>query len=118
MILPLKFYLDEMVPLDLAFILKEHGYDVLTAKDAGMLGKSDAEQIEYATSQGRTLLSFNIGDFVLLHKEWIREGRMHKGIIVSPEIRLSVLIKLSLRLLASINDGEVDGHLRYLQEFQ
>lgn len=114
----LRFYLDEMIPLDLALILKQYGYDVLTARDAGMLGKSDAEQLEYSTSGERAILTFNIGDFVLLHREWECKGRTHKGIIVSPETKLSVLIRLSLRLLASTNDGEIDGHLRYLQEFQ
>ena len=115
---PLKLYLDEMIPLDLALILRQYGYNVLTAKDAGMLGKSDSEQLEFSTSEGRAILTFNIGDFIKLHNEWIDLNRKHKGIIVSPEIKISVLIKLSLRLLAVISNGEIDNQLRFLQEFQ
>ena len=115
---PLKLYLDEMIPLDLALILRQYGYNVLTAKDAGMLGKSDSEQLEFSTSEGRAIITYNIADFMRLHKECLKQNRKHKGIIVSPEIKISVLIKLSLRLLAVISNGEIDNQLRFLQEFQ
>ena len=39
----IKLYLDEMIPIDLALILKQFNHDVLSAKDAGMLGKTDLE---------------------------------------------------------------------------
>jgi uncharacterized protein with PIN domain len=35
--LTIKLYLDEMVPTDLARVLRQYGYDVVTAQEAGML---------------------------------------------------------------------------------
>jgi predicted nuclease of predicted toxin-antitoxin system len=45
-------YLDEDVPVQVAEILRGHGYDVRTARDGGMLGTSDSEQLAYAAEQG------------------------------------------------------------------
>jgi uncharacterized protein with PIN domain len=47
--LTIKLYLDEMVPTDLARVLRQYGYDVVTAQEAGMLGKTDVEHLEYAS---------------------------------------------------------------------
>lgn len=112
-----NLYLDEMIPLDLALVLRQYGYNVLTAKDAGMLGKNDKEQLEFSVSYGRTILTFNISDFVRLHHHWLQAGKKHKGIVVSPEIKISALVKLCLKFLATINEGEIDNQIRYLQEF-
>jgi len=89
----------------------------LSAKDVGMLGKTDLEQFAFAAAQGRAILTFNIGDFTKLHRAWLEEGRRHKGIIISPEIKIAELIRLTLKLLAVTKDGEIDNQLRFLQEF-
>ncbi|MFA4828847.1 MAG: DUF5615 family PIN-like protein [Thermodesulfovibrionales bacterium] len=115
---PIRLYLDEMIPVDLILILKQYNYDILSAKDAGMLGKSDLEQLAFAVSQNRAILTFNIGDFTGLHKSWLIENKSHKGIIVSPEIKITELIKLTLKLLAVTGDSGIDNQLRFLQEFQ
>ncbi|MDA8339701.1 MAG: DUF5615 family PIN-like protein [Nitrospiraceae bacterium] len=113
----IKLYLDEMIPIDLTLILKQYNYDVLSARDAGMLGKNDLEQLVFTASQGRAILTFNIGDFTRLHKSWLVKNKLHKGIIVSPEIKTIELARLTLRLLAVTRDGEIDNQLRFLQEF-
>jgi hypothetical protein len=48
----------------LLLALRARGVDVISAADAGMLGVSDLEQLDYATSQKRVLFSFNRGDFI------------------------------------------------------
>lgn len=52
---------------------------MVTAQEAGMLGKEDPDHLEYASAQGRAILTFNIGDFVRLHKSWHEEGKLHGG---------------------------------------
>jgi uncharacterized protein with PIN domain len=113
----LKLYLDEMIPPDLTLILKQYGYDILTAKDAGMLGKSDEEQLKFSASKGRTILTFNIKDFVKLHNQWSDQGRGHNGIVISPEIKIGKLVPLCLKLLESTSDKEIKNQIRFLQEF-
>lgn len=114
---PVSLYLDEMIPAVLAVILRQYGYDVLTAKEADMLAKSDEEQLIFAASNRKAIITFNIKDFVLLHQSWFSEGKKHFGIIVSPEIRISKLIHLCLRLLGRTESKDLINQLRFLQEF-
>jgi hypothetical protein len=43
--------------------LRARGVDVITALDADMIERKDAEHLDYATQQGRVLCTFNAGDF-------------------------------------------------------
>ncbi len=113
---PVSLYLDEMIPAVLAVVLRQYGYDVLTAKEAGMLAKSDEEQLAFAASNRKAIITFNIKDFVLLHQLRLSEGKKHFGIIVSPEIRISKLIHLCLRLLGRTESKDLINQLRFLQE--
>jgi predicted nuclease of predicted toxin-antitoxin system len=116
----IKLYLDEMIPTDLATVLRQYGYDVATTQEVGMLGKDDSDQLEYASAQGRAILTFNMGDFAKLHRSWHEEGKHHAGIIVSPELemrRFRELLRLCLRLLDQAAPEEIADRLCYLQEF-
>ena len=55
-----------------------------------MLGRSDSEQLDYATLQGRVLYTFNRGDFYRLHTQYLIEGKSHKGIILALQQRYSI----------------------------
>jgi predicted nuclease of predicted toxin-antitoxin system len=114
---PIRLYLDEMIPVVLAVVLRQYGYDVLSAKQANMFGKSDEEQLAFAVSDRRAIITFNIKDFVLLHHSWLSEGKEHFGIIVSPEIRISKLIHLCLRFLGRTESKALLNQLHFLQEF-
>jgi predicted nuclease of predicted toxin-antitoxin system len=114
---PIRLYLDEMIPVSLAVVLRQYGYDVLAAKETNMFGKSDEEQLDFAVSNRMVIITFNIKDFVLLHQSWISEGKKHFGIIVSPEIRISKLIHLCLRLLGRTESKDLIDQLHFLQEF-
>jgi uncharacterized protein with PIN domain len=76
---PIRLYLDEMIPVVLAVVLRQYGYDVFSAKEANMFGKSDEEQLAFAVSKRRAIMTFNIKDFVLLHRSWLSEGKEHFG---------------------------------------
>ncbi|MEW6419237.1 MAG: DUF5615 family PIN-like protein [Nitrospirota bacterium] len=54
---PIRLYLDEMIPVVLALILRQHGYDVLAAKEVNMFGKSDEEQLAFAVSNRRAIIT-------------------------------------------------------------
>ena len=79
-------YLDENVNLQVAAILRAAGYDVTSAREAGMLHASDDRQLEYATSQGRVLYTQDQGDYRQLARRWAAEGRHHAGIFSSASI--------------------------------
>ncbi|NER23810.1 MAG: hypothetical protein F6J96_24530 [Symploca sp. SIO1C2] len=87
----LALYLDED-SMDQALVaaLRARGVDVITATEAGMLGYSDSEQLDYATRQGRVLYTFNRGYFYRLHTQYLTEGKVHSGIILAPQQRYSI----------------------------
>jgi len=60
-----ELYLDEDVSVLVAELLRSHGFDALTSREADQLGKSDDEQLAYAVSQSRAVLSHNRTESVL-----------------------------------------------------
>ena len=47
--------------------LRGRGVDVLTILDAAKTSATDEEQLEFATSQGRSIYTLNVDDFCRLH---------------------------------------------------
>ncbi len=79
----IKLYLDEDAQAEnLLKSLRRHKVDVLTTDEAEMKGWSDLEQIEFATSQNRTIYTFNVRDFLPLHYEFLQNNQTHSGIIL------------------------------------
>jgi hypothetical protein len=70
--------------------LRARGVDLLTTIEAGKSGASDAEQLGFATEQGRVIYTFNVDDFARLHRDILQHGRSHAGIVVIPEQRYSI----------------------------
>jgi predicted nuclease of predicted toxin-antitoxin system len=52
-------YLDEDVDVLVASLLRSRGFEATTAHQARQLGKSDAEQLQYAVSQSAAILTHN-----------------------------------------------------------
>ena len=101
----IALYLDEDVATLLANLLRAKGFDALTAREAGMLSRSDREQLAFATARGRTVFTHNRADFDELAKEFAAAGLPHAGIISAArnpvhEIlrRLLVILDTSLRM--------------------
>ena len=51
----LRFYLDENMDPEIANQLVRHGIYALAAREAGMLEKSDMEQLRFAAGRGRVI---------------------------------------------------------------
>lgn len=74
----LKFITDECVGLPTITLLRKLGYSVVTAKEAGICGKSDFEILKLAIKEKRILVTEDI-DFgnILLYPP-----KLHHGIIL------------------------------------
>ena len=67
----LRLYMDEdSMDQDVVRALRVRGIDVLTGLEAGMTGYADHEYLALASSQGRVLCTYNVGDFSALHAEY------------------------------------------------
>ena len=64
-----RLYLDENVALEVAARLKAGGFDVVSARDFGMLRADDPEHLEYAARDQRILLTHDTGDFSSITKQ-------------------------------------------------
>ena len=73
----MSLYADEDFDHRVVARLHALGHDIVTVMDAGRRGLSDADQLAYATAQGRILITFNRADYHALH----RLGAAHAGIV-------------------------------------
>lgn len=80
----MKYYLDEDLSPKIAALLKKEGLDAVSAHDVEMVQASDAEQLEYATHQGRCLVTRNRNDFIALTVRYFNEHRRHFGVLIVP----------------------------------
>ncbi len=110
--------LDEDVRVLLAEILRQRGYDAVHVLEVGRGGKSDPEQLAYAVSQGRAMLTHNIRDHLRLARTYQARGKEHHGIIVSDQVPLRELLRRTLRCLSRYTAEEILNRVIWLQDFK
>jgi hypothetical protein len=113
----IRLYLDEdSMDGDLIQALRARGLDVESALEAGMVNRSDAAHLEYATGQSRVLFSFNVRDFNRLHGEFLGSGRSHAGIIVARQQQFSVgeRMRRLLKLVAAHSSEDMKNRIEFL----
>jgi hypothetical protein len=79
----IELYVDEDVDVLIAQLLRVRGFIVVTTQGAGQLRNSEAEQLAYAVSQHKTLLTHNRVDFEALTQTYVAAGQPHDGIILA-----------------------------------
>lgn len=111
----IQLYLDEDVSVLFAQLLRPHGFDVLTTREAQQLGAADVAQLQYATAHQRTLLTHNRVDYERLHAAVIEKQQPHIGILVAS--RRASDFELARRILTFLNHftaEEMVNQLLYL----
>ena len=109
----IELYLDEDVSVLVADLLRARGF-VATTHQAGRLGCSDAEQLEYAVSQQKCLLMHNRADFEALARAYFAAGRTHHGIIIAVRRSPHALVSRLLLILNHVTTDEMQNQLRYI----
>lgn len=117
-----RLYLDEDITPLLARLLREHGHDVISCRDVGATGLTDEDQLAQATELGRAILSSNYADFIRISLECARDGRSHRGIIVSYHQivvdEINDAVELVSRLMAEIDGGNLANCCYRLDDFR
>ena len=117
----IRLYLDEdSMSRSLVRALRSRGVDVMTALDAGMIGRDDVDHLDFAAQQGRVLCSFNVGDFHRLHTEYAAQGKSHAGIILMRQQYYSVgeQMRRLLRLIATKSANEMENWVEFLNAWE
>lgn len=110
----IELYLDEDVDVLLADLLKARGFDVLTTLEAQKLGAPDVEQLAFATSVQRTLLTHNRVDFEQLVQSHFVSGLSHSGVIIAVRRDVYELARRMLVILNSVAADEIQDQVRYI----
>jgi Domain of unknown function (DUF5615) len=116
----IHLYIDEdSMDEDFVQALRARNINVLTVADAGMLHKSDEEQLDWAKHNNRVLFSFNTRDFYRLHTTLIEQGSSHGGMILAPQQRYSIgdLMRGVLKLINSKPAAEMQGQVEFLSNW-
>ncbi len=109
-----KLYLDEDVHKKIASALRLKGYDVISAHEVQKQSLSDYQQLDYAIGEQRAIFTFNAGDFDRLHKEYMKSGKHHFGIILSKQIPLGETIKRLTNFLFSHSQEEIKNNIFWI----
>ena len=113
----IKIYIDEdAMDSDLVAALRSRGITVITPLDAGLAGKSDDEQLAFASEHGCVLYTFNVSDFHRLHTVRVDAGREHGGMILASQQRFSVgeQLRRILRLRAATTAARMRNQVEFL----
>ena len=110
-----RLYFDEDADARLAEALRRRGYDVETTVEAGLLEASDVEQLLFAASQQRALITHNIKHFPGVYVIWVEGGWEHWGIIMLiGHSAVSAWLRQMENLLNRFSAEELQNQLLFL----
>lgn len=112
----LPLILDEDVRPLLAEVLRERGYDAIHVFDVDRGGMTDAQQLTFAISRQRAILTHNVKDFVLLDQAYRKMSKEHFGIILSKQIPFGELLRRTLKFLSQHHSESAKNNVFWLTD--
>ena len=107
----LRYFADQHLPRPVVDGLRRRGVEILTAQEAGRCTLPDSDQLAFAATEGRVLVTFD-PDFLALHQA----GTSHAGIAWCPATKYGIgqLIQMLLLLRSVVSSEEMVNHVEYL----
>jgi len=109
-----KIYLDEDVDLLVARLLRARLHDAITAGEAGQSGRSDPEQLAFAVSQRRAIITHNRRDFLPLAQEYAARSQHHYGILLAVRRSPYDVAQRLLNLMNRVTADEMENQVFYI----
>lgn len=113
----IALYTDADIHGKLAALIRQRGFDVVSAYEVGNSALDDPAQLRYAADHQRAILTCNAKDFVPLLEQWWEAGVDHWGVIVPEQLTLAEMLRRVLRLLDGVSAEEMRNGCRNLGEF-
>ncbi len=110
----IDLYLDEDVNVLVADLVRARGFQVTTTQAAGRKGATDWDQLAFATSQKKALLTHNRVHFEALAQRYFEEKKPHSGIIIAVRRPPKELSRRILILLDSMTADEIENQILYI----
>jgi hypothetical protein len=107
----IRFYFDQHIPFAVARGLRRRQVDLVTAQEAGRCGLADLEQLQWASAEGRVLVTFD-ADFLAL----VAGGHSHAGIAFCPASKYSIgeLIHALLLVYDVLDVADLRSQIEFL----
>ena len=105
----IKYYLDEDISPKVAVSLRKQGIDTKSSHEVGLNGQSDIEQLNFASQEGRCLVTRNRDDFIELTLRFYNEQLPHCGILIVPHTLPADRFGLLARALAAYAKAHPQG---------
>lgn len=106
----IKFYLDEHIHRAVADGLQHRAIEVLTVQEALKTGLSDRQQLNFALTSGRVLVTMD-SDFLAIASE----GVSHAGVAyASPGKSIGELIRAIVLIHDVLTPADMKNHVEYL----
>ena len=86
----------------------------VTARDAGQLGNSDDQQLDYAVGSQRAFLTHNRVDLERLAQAYYQAGKDHYGIIIAARHSAHEVVRRLLFILNQVAADELKNQVRYI----
>ena len=104
----IRFHLDETTAKAVAVQLRLRGVDITTTQEAGLMGRSDADQLRHATAEGRCLLTEDDD----CYRESLKMPD-HAGILYSPKQLRSIgeIVDFAQLFANVMSQAEVRGQV-------
>lgn len=111
-----KLHLDEDASrIALYEVLTSNGHDVTRTPNEWIKKKaSDEEQLQKASERGRSVFSFNAKHFLQIAAKFPK----HKGVIVSKQKSLSIILRALNRFFNESSAEEMEGQVRWLGDWE
>ena len=108
---PIRYYMDQHYPGPVTQGLRRRGINVLTAQEAERCGLPDPDQLAFATTEGRIMVTFD-SDYLALHQS----GIAHAGVAWCPQQKYAIgMLTQLLELLHAVADRDsMRNHVEYL----
>ncbi len=116
-----SLYLDEDVSGQLASLIRQRGFQVVSAIELGRIEIPDEDHLAFAASHQLTLFTYNEADYIKLARKWAKEGYTHAGILISDQFSLrqiGELLRRMLNFLDQVSAEEMINAFRYLVDFK
>lgn len=110
----ISLYLDEDVSVLVADLVRAKGFDATTARDERKLHATDEEQLAYAVSQCRALVTHNRVDFEELVQSYFNSGKVHYGVFFAVRRSPQEIARRLLAILNQVTVDEMQNQVRYI----
>jgi hypothetical protein len=99
--------------------LRARGLDVVSTADAGRRGRSDIDQLAFATAEGRMPVTRNVRDFAAIHQHTIEAGDSQGGVIAITRQQFAIgeYATALARLAGSFTPQTMKDRMEYLSNW-